>query len=215
MSQNPVRRFILPLGPLLNLTLIGILVLSALLYYRSVKIQRFLEPALAISQPRMKFTQNINSLLTKEFGTGQIKGLRFRTGAIFMEPSLLLSNIHPAKGSEPLILKKLGSVFLTALNDPDIRDNISLILVSTRLPLSPDKKADKEMRAKMQERAGLILSSLFALEPQLEKSYGDYFAATALSVGAGVKETDWIEFRIVPTERLHIDVLLRLGKYAQ
>ena len=215
MRENPVRKFFLPLGPLLSLALIGILVLSALLYYRSVKIQRFLEPALAISQPRMKFTQNINSLLTKEFGTGQIKGLRFRTGAILMEPSLLLSNIHPAKGSEPLILKKLGSVFLTALNDPEIRDNINLILVSTRLPLSPDKKANKEMRSKMHERAGLILSSLFALEPELEKTYGAYFAATALSVGAGVKETDWIEFRIVPTERLHIEVLLRLGKYAQ
>jgi hypothetical protein len=71
------------------------------------------------------------------------------------------------------------------------------------------------MRAKMHERAGLILSSLFALEPELEETYGAYFAATALSVGAGVKETDWIEFRIVPTERLHIEVLLRLGKYAQ
>lgn len=212
-----MRKFILPLGPLLSLTLIGILVLSALLYYRSVKIQRFLEPALAISQPRMKFTQNINSLLTKEFGTEQIKGLRFRTGAILVEPSLLLSNIHPAKGSEPLILKKLTSVFLTALNDPEIRDNISLILVSTRLPLSTDKKRNKEMRAKMEERAGLILSSLFALEPQLEETYGAYFAATALSVGvgAGAQETGWIEFRIVPTERLHIEVLRRLGKYAR
>jgi len=210
-----MRKFILPLGPLLSLMLIGILVLSALLYYRSVKIQRFLEPALAISQPRMQFIQNINSLLTKEFGTEQVKGIRFRTGAILVEQSLLLSNIHPAKGSEPLILKKLASVFLTALNNPEIKDNISLVLVSTRLPLSPDREANKEMRAKMQERAALILSSLFALEPQLEKSYGAYFAATALSVSERAKEADWIEFRIVPTERLHIDVLMRLGKYAQ
>jgi len=156
-----------------------------------------------------------NSLLAKEFGTEEIKGIRFRTGAILVEQSLLLSNIHPAKGSEPLILKKLASVFLTALNDPEIRDNISLVLVSTRLPIGPDWKANKEMRAGMQERAGLILSSLFALEPKLEKNYGAYFAATALSVSAGVKEPDWIEFRIVPTERLHIDVLMRLGKYAQ
>jgi hypothetical protein len=215
MRENPVRKFVPPLGPLLSLTLIGILVLSALLYYRSVKIQRFLEPALAISQPRMKFTQTINSLITKEFGTGQREGLRFRTGSILIEPALLLNNIHPSKGAEPLILKKLAGVFLTALNDPETRDNISLILVSARLPISPDKEANKEMRAKMRDRAGLILSSLFALEPQLEKTYGAYFAATALSVGAGVKDKDWIEFRIVPTERLHIEVLLRLGKYAQ
>jgi len=210
-----MRKFILPLGPLLSLTLIGILVLSALLYYRAVKIQRFLEPALAISQPRMKFTQSITSLLSNEFGTGQIRGLRFRPGAILVEPSLLLNNIHPLKGSEPLILKKLASIFLNALNDPEIRDNISLILVSTRLPLSHDKEANKEMRAKMEGRAGLILSSMFAVEPQLEKDYGAYFAATALSVGTGARETDWIEFRIVPTERLHIEVLRRLGKYVQ
>jgi hypothetical protein len=215
MRENPVRKFILPLGPLLSLTLIGILVLSALLYYRSVKIQRFLEPALAISQPRMKFSQSISSLLSKEFGTGQLKGIRFRTGSIFVEPSLLLNNIHPVRGSEPRILKKLANVFLTALNDPDIRDNISLILVSTKLPLSPGKESNKVIRAKMEGRAGLILTSMFALEPQLEESYGAYFAATALSAGPGTKETDWIEFRIVPSERLHIEVLLRLEKYTQ
>ncbi|HXX54116.1 MAG TPA: hypothetical protein VEI28_06050 [Thermodesulfovibrionales bacterium] len=210
-----MRRFILPSGPLLSLALIGILILSALLYYRSVKIQRFLEPALAISQPRMKFSQNINSLLVKEFGTGQITGLRFRTGSILVEPSLLLTNIHPVKGAEPVILKKLARVFLTALNDPEVRDYISLILVGTRIPLHSHTEANKEMRAQMQERAGLILSSLFALEPRLENTYGGYFAATALTVEAGTKETGWIEFRIVPTERLHIEVLLRLGKYAQ
>jgi len=215
MRENPVRRFILPLGPLLGLTLIGILVLSALLYYRAVKIQRFLEPALAISQPRMKFSQSVTSLLSKEFGTGQLKGLRFRAGSIFVDPSLLLNKIHPLRESDPLVLKKLGSVFLTALDDPEIRDNISLILVCTRFPLDPDGKTNKEMRAKMEERAGLILSSMFAVEPALGKSYGTYFAATALSVGTGMKETDWIEFRIVPSERLHIEVLLKLEKYTQ
>ena len=215
MRENPVKRFGPPLGPLLSLTLIGILILSALLYYRAVKIQRFLEPALAISQPRMKFGQSVTSLLSQEFGAGQLKGLRFRGGSIFVETSLLLNSIHPVKKSDPLVLKKLAHFFLNALNDPGIRDNVSLILVSTRLPISPDKKANKEMRAKMENRAGLILSSLFALEPQLEASHGAYFAATALSVGAGMKDVDWIEFRIVPSERLHIDMLLRLEKYTQ
>lgn len=215
MREDPARRSGLPLGPLLSLTLIGILILSALLYYRAVKIQRFLEPALAISQPRMKFSQSITSLLSKEFGTGQLKGLRFRAGSIFVEPSLLLDNIHPLKGSNPLVLRKLAHVFLTALNDQEIRDNISLILVSTKLPLGPEREANKVMRARMEARAGLVLSSMFALEPQLEGSYGAYFAATALSVGTGTKETDWIEFRIVPSERLHIDMLLRLEKYTQ
>jgi hypothetical protein len=215
MRENPARKVLLPLGPLLSLTLIGILILSALLYYRAVKIQRFLEPALAISQPRMKFSQSITSLLSHEFGTGPLSGLRFRAGSIFVEPSLLLTRIHPLKESDPLVLKKLGSVFLAALNDPEIRDNISLILVCTRVPLGPDGQANKEMRAKMQERAGLILSSMFAVEPLLEKNYGRYFAATALSVGTGMKDADWIEFRIVPSERLHIEMLLRLEKYTQ
>jgi hypothetical protein len=59
MGLSPFRKLILQPGPILSLTLIGILLLSAVIYYRANNVQRFLEPALALSEPRLKFSQNI------------------------------------------------------------------------------------------------------------------------------------------------------------
>jgi len=86
--------------------------------------------------------------------------------------------------------------------------------VSTRLPLSPEIRSNKELRNQVQNRAELILNSMYKVAPGLEREYGKYFAATALPVDPAVKDADWIEFRIIPTERLHIEVLQRLEKYA-
>jgi len=214
MKGAGIKKFILPPGPILILTLIGLLLLSALLYYRAVKIQRFLEPALAITQPRITFSKNINNLLLREFGKEESKGIKFKTGSILVEPSLLLAGVHKINGEDTVVLKKLSHVFLAALSDPDIRKNISLIIVSTRLPLSPEIGPNKELRNQAQNRAELILNSMYKVAPGLESKYGRYFAATALPVDPAVKDTDWIEFRIIPTERLHIEVLQRLEKYA-
>ena len=214
MKGTSIKKFILPPGPILILTLIGLLLLSALLYYRAVKIQRFLEPALAITQPRITFSKNINNLILREFGKEESKGIKFRTGSILVEQSLLIAGVHKING-EDTVLKKLGRVFLAALSDPAISDNISLIIVSTRLPFSPEIRPDKESRYEVQNRAELILNSMYEAAPGLERKYGRYFAATALPVNPAVKDPDWIEFRIIPTEKLHIEVLQRLEKYTR
>jgi hypothetical protein len=211
--NNFIRKFIMPPGPILSMTLIGILLLSALLYYRAIKIQRFLEPALAVSEPRVKFNQDINMLLMKEFGTTG-KGIKFRKGSILIDQSFLFSTADRADGSHSLILQKLSRFFLSVLGDQDIRARISLILVSTNLPFTADTKLNKELRFQVQGRTSLILNSLYAVEPELEKKYGKYFAVTAIPVGASVGETNSIEFRLIPTERLHIEVLERLEKYS-
>jgi len=212
MKGGSVKKIHPAPGPILILTLIGLLLLSALLYYRAVKIQRFLEPALAITQPRITFSKNINNLILREFGKEESKGIKFRTGSILVEQSLLIAGVHKING-EDTVLKKLGRVFLAALSDPAISDNISLIIVSTRLPISPEIRPNKESRYQVQNRAELILNSMYEVAPGLERKYGRYFAATALPVDPAVKDTDWIEFRIIPTERLHIEVLQRLEKY--
>ncbi len=215
MKDELIKKVILPPGPILSLILIGILLLSAIVYYRAVKIQRFMEPALAISEPRMTFSQSINNLLHREFREKESVGIKFRSGSILIEQSLLSDSSHTVKGSGPLVLKKLSRVFLAALSDPEIRGNISLIMVGVRLPFSPDEALNRELRFHMQERAALILHSLYAAEPALEKNYGTYFTAVVLPMNALTRETNWIEFRIVPTERLHIEALRRLEKYAR
>ncbi|SPP99722.1 hypothetical protein NBG4_110025 [Candidatus Sulfobium mesophilum] len=214
MKEESIRKFILPPGPILSILLIGLLLLSVLLYYRAITIQRFFEPALAMTQPRIKFSNNINNLLLKEFGKEEIKGIKFKTGSILIEQSMLFPDTQNIDVAEPVILEKLGHVILSALSDPDIRDNISLIIVITRFPLNSGITSNKELRYQLQRRAELIRESLFSIEPQLEEKYGTYFAATAMAVDPTVKETNWIEFRIISTEMLHIEVLKRLEKYA-
>lgn len=208
-------KFILKPGPILVLTLIGILLLSAVIYYRAIKIQRFLEPALAISEPRLKFNQTIKEILAKEFGTREPRGIKFKWGSIFVEQSLLLLHTtHPVKGSEPLVLRKLSRVFLSVLKDPATRNNISLILICMKYPAGPDTTLNKELRFQIQEKAVLILNALFVAEPELEKNYRLYLAATALPVNAAQGEPSVLEFRLVPAERLHIEILERLEKYS-
>jgi hypothetical protein len=214
MEKGFNRKFIPPPGPLLGVILIGVLLLSALLYYRAVKIQRFLEPALAISQPRIKFSRNINNLLLKEFGKEESRRISFRAGSILVERSFPFEGTRNNERTEPEILKKLSNVFLSALNDPATRDNISLILVGIRFPVGPGMTSNKENRYQVRKRAESILDSIYAAEPRLEKEYGKYFAAVAVPVDAGVKENNWMEFRIIPSEMLHIEVLRRLEKYA-
>ena len=217
MRSDADTKFSPSLGPLFSLMLVGLLLLSALIYYRAVKIQRFLEPALAISEPRMKFSQDIKDLLSREFSREEMKGITFRAGTITVDESLIftepsLSRIPPG-GS--LVLKKLGRVFITALGDPAMRENIGLIQVAARFPLSGDLILNRRARFGVQDRATLILNSLFDAEPRLEASYASSFAATSIPTSHPVgKGGIAIEFRIIPTELLHIEALKRLEQYA-
>jgi hypothetical protein len=213
MTKTSIRKFILPPGPILSLTLIGLVILGALLYYQAVKIQRFLEPALAVSQPKMRFTQNITNLLSKEFGEKEIAGVKFKAGSILVERISFMQGGHYTKGFEPEILDKLSHVFLSALANEDLRQHISLIIVGIRFPLGPSAELNRMLSLQTQQQAWLLLNSLYAVEPRLESEYGAYFVATALPVQGAHEENDWIEFRIVPSDRLHIEVLQKFEKY--
>ncbi len=216
MKLESFGKIIPPIGPLFSLTLIGMLLLNAILYYRAVKIQRFLEPALAISEPRMKFNQNIRGLLAGEFSSKQMQGIKFFAGTITVDGSLIFEPAHSTgDATGPAVLKKLSRVFIAALDNPEIRENISLIQIVVRFPLGKDMILNRQARFTVQDNATLILNSLFAAEPRLEKDYTTFFAATAIPAVEPSKQGGIvIEFRIIPTERLHIDILDRLHQYA-
>ncbi len=91
MNARSLWKLVPPAGPVLSLLLVGLVLLSALLYYRAVKIQRFLEPALALSQPRNEFAKNIKSIYQKEFGTKPVTGLRIKASSILMDRSFLFT----------------------------------------------------------------------------------------------------------------------------
>ncbi len=214
MNGRSLWKYLPPAGPVLSLALIGLLLLSALLYYRSIKIQRFLEPALAISQPRNEFARSVNLVFQKEFGAEPLPGIKVRTSSIVITKSLLFSEKRalnpPARG----VLKKLARAFLSLLEDDHARPNISVVLINARFPADWSKRSNGAERMQAQRMVGLIQDSLFEAEPKLGKRYGAYFVAAAQPAHPNDGNIELIELRIVPSELLHIEVLQRLMKYA-
>ena len=211
MGIDRLKKFILPSGPILVLTLIGLMFSSALLYYKAVRAQRYLEPSLSIAQPRIDFMQKINRLLENEFGTEKISSIALARNSIFVEGSLIFSDPVDRKAVNTMFLKKLSRVFLSMLQDQDMRSQFDLVLVSTKFKVSSRIDVTVNKRSERQYIAESILNSLYNVEPGLLKYYGT-FATTVIPVQQNQKD-NWIEFRIIPSEHLHIELMKSLNKY--
>lgn len=214
MNGRSLWKYAPPAGPVLSLALIGLLLLSALLYYRAIKIQRFLEPALAISQPRNEFAESINLTFQKEFGAESIMGIKVRTSSLIIKKSLLFSENGALKAPAQSVLKKLARVFLSLLEEERTRPNISLVLINARFPSEWTRSSNAAERMKAQRMVGLVQDSLFNAEPELGRRYGAYFVTAAQPTFPNDGNLELIELRIVPSELLHIEVLQKLMKYA-
>ncbi len=214
MNARSPWKFVPPAGPVLSLLLVGLVLLSTLLYYRAVRIQRFLEPALALSQPRNEFAKNIKSIFQKEFGTKPVKGIRIKASSILMERSFLFPQGGVLNPSAEADLKKLARIFLTLMKDDHARSEISLILIIGHYPSFGATGADAAARLNVQRMAGFIQDVLFRAQPELGIRYSPYFASVARATTPHEGDLSVVEFRIISSEYLHIEVLEKLEKYA-
>lgn len=216
MGLSRLTKYVLPPGPVLSLTLIGVMVLSALLYYRAVKIQRFLEPALALSQPRNQLSESFNVLLRREFGAAaSIQGMSFGMGAVIAEAALLIDEKGALKESAGDVLLRLNRIFYKALQDEHTRSHIAVVLVGADYRVGPDGGENKEARQRAQRRAELAMDRMLSADPRLINEFGSFFIAAAIPTERKTPQADRLEFRIIPSEMLHVEVLLRLNKYIQ
>jgi hypothetical protein len=101
---------------------------------------------------------------------------------------------------------------LSILEDNKMRIYFDHIMIGTQFPISPHFEINKKLRIEKGHRAELILDALYKIEPRLEQNYGNYFAVTALPVNP-LQRSMFIEFVIIPSERLHIEMIRSLGKY--
>ena len=214
MNRPGLLKYVPPAGPILSLLLIGVVVLCALLYYRAIRIQRFLEPALALSQPRNEFTRNISQNFQQEFGALNLGGIQARTSSIVINRSLLFSADGTLLPTAPIITRKLSRLFLSLLSDARTRSNISIVLVTFRYPDAGPRQAIAAGRQQAQQMAGLLQDSLYEAEPELGAQFKSYFAATVQPEHLRRGQSGMIELRIIPSELLHIEVLQKLVKYA-
>jgi hypothetical protein len=214
MKNSPFWKYVPSVGPVLSLLLIGLVLLSALLYYRAVKIQRFLEPALAISQPRNEFSKSIKTIFQKEFGEEPRQGLRVKASSILIERSLLFSGDDVLNASAHADLKKLARIFKQLMDDEQSRSDISLVLIIGRFPAGGTWMTYATERIHTLRLVGFVQDALFFAEPQLGLRYGTYFVSAAQPTSPNDANRDLIEIRIIPSELLHIKVLEKLQKYA-
>jgi len=203
-----------PAGPIISVLLIGLVLLSALLYYRSVKIQRFLEPALALSQPRNEFAKHIGRIFEEIFGSRAVEGIRVKAGTIIVSRSLLLTNKGTLTPAGQQVFKKLGRLFLTLLHDERLRSEINHILIIARFPNDGMKIETLTKRIDVQLTASFVQETLLRMEPELARSFAPYFSSGAQAMNLQEGNADRVDFLIVPSEYLHIEVLEKLEKYS-
>ncbi len=215
MNGKSPWRYIPPAGPVVSLTLIGLVLLSGLLYYRAVKIQRFLEPALALSQPRNEFAKTIEQQFQKEFGKNPVPGLAVRSSSILMRKSLLFTEDRTLRASAQEDLQKLARIFLALMKDEHARSEISLILIIGRFPSHGAHGTNVAEWAQAGRTVGFIQDALYRLEPELGVRYSSFFASVAQPMNPHEPGRDLVEFRIIPSEFLHIEVLEKLEKYTR
>lgn len=211
MKLEKQKKYFMQPGHMISLTLIGFLLLSALLYYKAVRAQRYLEPSLALAQPRIEFAKRINQLLENEFGSEKITGVVLASNSIYVDKSLIFADPVNKEIANTMFIKKMSKVFLSILQDSHMKSQIELILVSERFRVSPHLEVTKQKRSVSQHIADLILDSLLDAEPELLKYYG-LFTATAAPVQQDKKD-NLIEFLIIPSEHLHIEMIKSLEKY--
>jgi len=214
MNSKSLWKYLPPAGPILSLTLISLVVVSALLYYRAVKIQRFLEPALALSQPRNEFSKSVTQIFEREFGTKTVEGIKVKASSILIERSLLFSGDGTLKTSAQASLHRLARVFLSLMQDDRRRSEISLVLILARFPSYGAMGVNVAERKKVQRSVSRIQDALFRAEPELNIRYSTYFAGTAQPTTPHERNIDLLELRIIPSEFLHIEVLEKLEKYS-
>jgi hypothetical protein len=214
MKVQTPWRYMPASGPVLSLLLIGIVLLSALLYYRAVKIQRFLEPALALSQPRNAFAKNINMIVQKEFGPQPPLGIKVKSSSILMDSSLLFSREGKVKATADEDIRKLSRVLLALMRDEHTRSEISLVMIIGRYPSFGVTSQTALERIKALQFSGLIEDALFQAGPELGSLYAPYFTVSAIPTAPDSFHGATIEFRIIPSEFLHVEVLDKLEKYS-
>ena len=213
MSRRSPHRRTFPAGPVFSVMLVGILVLSALIYYRAVKIQRFLEPALALSIPRSEFSHKIIDAMSGEFGSSTINGINFRTTSVKIAGPLIFSHEGSIHNVGRMVLKKTARAFRSVLKDEQTKPDIGFVLLVTQYPVGASGNAAAMLREESQRRAWMALDTMYTEEPELRRDFGLVFSAVA-APGIFLPESrNDIEIRIVPSERMHIEFLQKLEKY--
>lgn len=210
MKNKEHIRNLIPAEPVVILSLIGLMLIGSILYYRASNLQRFLEPALAVLEPRTILSSRLNKLASEELGPEYSKSVVVRSSGLMLHKSLFSK---PQYHDIPVFIKKLSDLMRKLFDDPWMASNVEMIMIRSSVPLDMPSELREETRQQMMHRSEALLNAMLDTNAELAGRYSDKFAATVV-LNRKAEEADWIALDIIPSERLHIEVLERLSKYA-
>ena len=127
-------------------------------------------------------------------------------GNITIDESLVFEvDQYSIRASGKSFLNALAKALANVLADPNVRQNIDVVLIQGHTDERGTIEYNRELSAK---RANAVLNYMFRAEPSLARDYGAYFASSAYSefrpINAGKTEPAFSQNR-----RIEISVVLR------
>ena len=74
-------------------------------------------------------------------------------------------------------------------------------------------KENHNIRQSAAREAEQVLVTLLNATPELGTKYAPLFTSSTISSPPGTEFGEWVTFRVMPSERLHAEVLKRFEKY--
>ncbi len=212
MDKKTGRWRMVPIELVIGTTLVGMILLGALVYSNAVRFQRFIEPMLAVLQPRGEFTGRFGSMIMREFDGMDLSGINLQGNILRVRRSLLTAEGSHQEGFANY--ERLGRVFLGLFDDAWMRSNTDFIMVSLEAPFTLNQEENRKVREATAKEAELILVTILNTAPELRMKYAPLFTSAVVSAPPKDAPGQWVTFHIMPSERLHTEVLRRLEKYA-
>lgn len=213
MSLRSRFLMLFPAGPITALTLLGLLMLGAILNHRAVEFLRFIEPTLAVTKPRFVFSHTINKLMIEEFRFPNANDIHYAEDSIRVRRSLIEDDL--AAGGSMGVLKGIGNVLYRLMQDPATKDRIDIFLVGARVPISGDDAIDARLAHDAQDTTEVMVRAIYQMVPELKQQYEERFVSAAFPTSESTELGQWIEFHVVPRERLHVDMMLKMQQYVR
>lgn len=195
-----------------GLALIGLILTGAVLYSNAVRFQRYMEPMLAVLEPRGHFSSSFRSIILDEFKQSDLAQMKLIGNTLKIRKSLLNEKDSHEHGFRHYF--HLGRMLERLLNDNWMRSNTDFILISVDVPLVMDDEENRRLRAQAEEEAELALVTIMNSSPDLRTKHTRFLTSGAFSVPPGEGVGEWLTIRVLTSERLHAEMLGRLEKYA-
>ena len=203
---------LVPIELVVGTILIGVILIGAVMYSNAIRFQRFIEPMLAVLQPRSEFSGRFGNMIMKEFSDNGLSEIRLIGNILRVRRSFLTAEESHREGFENF--ERLGRVFQNLFDDTWMRSNTDFIMVSLEAPFSLNEETNRKLRESTAKEAELILVTILNTSPKLRMKYAPLFTSAVVSAPPKESGEEWVTFHIMPSERLHAEVLRRLEKYA-